>query len=300
LTGSNARLLSSEIATSLRGRTLQYEIFPLSFKEFCQFRNVAINNLHQSAQKAKLLKECETYIFYGGFPEVVLDDFKYFEKTLQEYYFVMLYRDLLDRYEIKNLPALKYFIRRILSNITKKTSVNKIYNELKSAGINVGKTSLYEWIEYVEAVYLFLPLPKYNFSPVKELSSERKYYCIDNGLQKALSVTLSEDKGNLLENALFLHLRKNVDFNTDLYYYKGNKECNFVVCKGTNVVRLIQCSWDMSDADTCKREIDGLQEAADALNCNDLWIVTADMNDDVEVNGKTVHIRPAYLYFLQE
>ena len=293
ISGSNSKLLSSEIATSLRGRTLQYEIFPLSYGEYCNFLSIG-DDRYNTANKALLISRFLNYLNFGGFPELVLSDFKFTDRILQEYYHVMLYRDLVERYEIKNLPALKYFIRRILANLTKSTSINKIFNELKSYGINVGKNSLYEWIDHLESVYLFFPLPKYDPSIVKENASDKKYYCIDNGLHKALSTSLSNNLGALLENTVFLWLRGQIDMNLRLYYFKGKHECDFVIASSEKVEYLVQVSYDISGLGTMKREIDGILEASQRLNCDHLFLITSEVQEDIEQNGKVIKVRPAW------
>lgn len=293
ITGSNAKMLSSEIASSLRGRTLQFEVFPLSFDEFCRFRNIG-NNRYNKADKARLIESFQRYLKLGGFPELLLNDFKHFYHILQEYYHVMLYRDLIERYRIKNLPALKYFIRRILANITKPTSVNKIFNELKSAGITIGKNSLYEWIDNLESVYLFFALPKYDPSLVKENAADKKYYCIDNGLQSALSTSLSNNLGALLENTVFLWLRRSINMNQRLHYFNGKKECDFVVSDTNRVLYLIQSSWDISENETLNRELTGLCEASARLQCNNLYLINSDKEEDIVKDGKLIKIRPAW------
>lgn len=301
LTGSNSKMLSSEIASSLRGRTLQTEFFPLSFNEYLTFRGVSYN-LYDTADKALLIHHFDIYLNEGGFPELVRfrDNFQneYAEKILQEYYFVMIYRDLVERYEIKNTIALKYFLRRVLVNSTKPTSIRKIFNELKSAGIEASKNLLYQWIEYVEQIYLFLSLSKFEPSYVKEHTGDKKYYCIDTGLYKALNAQTTENKGVLLENAVFLHLRRQTSFQKRINYFKGNRECDFVVSKNETVEKIIQVSWDVSDNETYKREMEGLIEASNKLNCKDLTLVTKDQFNTVDYKGYTVNIVPAYRYFL--
>jgi predicted AAA+ superfamily ATPase len=301
LTGSNSKLLSTEIASSLRGRTLQTEFFPLSFAEYLTFSNVNYQ-LYSAADKVLLRHHFERYLKAGGFPELV----KYrenltkedAEKILQEYYFVMIYRDLVERYEIKNIPALKYFLRRVLVNSTKPTSIRKIYHELKSAGIEVSKNLLYQWIEYVEQIYLFLSLSKFEPSLVKEHSGDKKYYCIDTGLYQALNAQTSENRGVLLENAVFMHLRRQTGFQRKLHYFKGKHECDFVVTSNEAVEKLIQVSWDISDDETYKREMEGLIEASNRLNCIDLTLVTMDQTNTVTYKGFVVYIVPAYRYFI--
>lgn len=299
VTGSNSKMLSSEIATSLRGRTLQYEILPLTFGEFCNFRGLEAN-IYSTVNKPKLIAAFTEYMYFGGFPEVVLMKHEHYERILQEYYFVMLYKDLVERYELKNIAAIRYFIQRMLVNISKPTSINKLYNELKSIGVTVSKNTLYELAGYLEAIYFFMPVPKYEPSLVKQSSADKKYYCIDNGLRKSLSGTTSVDNGILLENLVYLWLRAQCNMNQNIYYYKGNKECDFVVTYGTNTEQLIQVSWDLSEKSTYDREIAGLIEASKALNCTNLTIITSDFEQQIEVEGKAVVIIPAWKLMLQK
>lgn len=297
ITGSNSKMLSSEIATSLRGRTLQYEILPLSFAEFCLFKGIEVN-VYKTAARARLMAAFSEYLHYGGFPEVVKMNHEHYERILQEYYFVMLYKDLVERYEVKNISAVKYFIRRMMVNITKPTSINKIFQELKSLGVVVGKNTLYEIAEQLESIYFFLPLPKYEPSLVKQTSADKKYYCIDNGLRKALSQSVYDDQGILLENLVYLWLRGRCDMSQNIYYYKGNKECDFVITRETTVERLVQVSWDIAENETIKREIAGLLEASERLGCNDLLLITAEREEQIEKNGKTIQVVPAWKIML--
>lgn len=297
ITGSNSRMLSSEIATSLRGRTLQYEILPLTFSEFCRFRNLG-TEIYDTPLRSKIIAAFPDFLIYGGFPEVVLLHHDHFERILQEYYFVMLYKDLIERYEIKNVAAIKYFIRRLLTNIAKPTSVNKIYRELKSQGVMVGKNTLYELVEYLEAIYLFLPLYRYDPSLVKQSNSDKKYYVIDNGLRKALSQSVNDDYGTLLENLVYIWLRSKSDKNTGMYYFKGKKECDFIITLGTKVEKLIQVSWDISEPSTLKREIAGLLEASDSLSCTNLTLITSDREETIEQDGRVIQVMPAWKIML--
>jgi len=298
ITGSNSKMLSSEIATSLRGRTLQYEILPLSFSEYCRFRNLE-TEMYNIPVRSKIIAAFPDFLHYGGFPEVVLLNHDHFERILQEYYFVMLYKDLVERYEIKNVAAIKYFIRRLLANVTKPTSVNKIYHELKSLGVLVGKNTLYELVEYLEAIYLFMPLYKYEPSLVKQTSSDKKYYVIDNGLRKALSQTVNDDNGTLLENLVYLWLRSQCDKSMGMYYFKGKKECDFVITSGTKVEKLVQVSWDISEPSTLKREMAGLLEASERLNCTDLTLITSENEETIEQGGKVIQVVSAWKIMLE-
>lgn len=297
LTGSNSRMLSSELATSLRGRTLQYEEFPLSFNEFCNFTDIN-TNYYVPENRAKLVNAFKTYLHGGGGPEVVLAAPLYKDRILQEYFFVMLYKDLVERYEIKNPEPIRYFIKRVMSNLAKPTSINRIYNELKSQGVSIGKNTLYDVIVQTESVYLFFSLTKYEPSLVKESTGDKKYYCIDNGLRSVLLNPHSEDNGKLLENAVFLHLRRNLRIQEELHYYKGKKECDFVVVEYDKVTRLIQVSYQIGDEETRKREVDGLLEAAQETGCRELTIVTMEAEAEWKEQDMSIHVVPAWKWML--
>lgn len=298
ITGSNSRMLSSELSTSLRGRTLQYEEFPLSFKEYCQFKQID-TNYYVATNRAKIINAFKEYLKFGGFPEVVLSQEIYKERILQEYFFVMLYKDLIERYEIKNPAPVRYFIKRVMANLTKPTSINRIYNELKSQGVSIGKNTLYELIEQTEAIYLFFSLTKYSPSLIKENSGDKKYYCIDTGLRHILLNSQSEDNGKLLENAVFLHLHRILLPQESIHYYKEKKECDFLIADQMQVTQLIQVSWDIHDQETRQREIDGLLEASAATGCQNLLIITFDEEGEIIEQGQQIQIIPVWKWTIR-
>lgn len=179
LTGSNSNLFGQEIATSLRGRTIRYEVFPLSFREFIRFKNFDFDvekDFYSPDKKAKLIKYFNEYLMYGGFPEVVFLDEMIKIKALQEYFEVMIYRDLAERFKIIDTLVLKYFLKRLTEKATKFFSVHKIYNELKSKGLKVGKDTLYKYLEYAEAAYIIRLLRKQYKSVSKAEFGEKKVY----------------------------------------------------------------------------------------------------------------------------
>jgi len=295
LTGSNSKMLSSEIATALRGRTLQFEIFPLSFSEFCDFKNIE-KNFYSPAKKAVLINAFNEYLFKGGFPEIALTKDVFCEQILQEYYHVMIFKDLVERYGIKNTKVLRYLIKRLLANLTKPTSVNKIFNEIKSAGIAISKNTIYELIDRLESIYMFLPLPKFSVSPIKEFSGMSKYYCIDNGFNYALQGAVSENKGVFLENAVYLHLRKKHPFGKGLFYFREKYECDFLCLEKQSVSELIQVCWSLENPETEKREINGLIEAAKATSCRNLKIITTDAEKHIKIGEFDVLAQPAWKF----
>jgi len=297
LSGSNSKMLATDIATTLRGRTLQFEVFPLSFKEYCHFTGTR-TDVYSLTDIPKLTTGYKTFVNHSAFPELVLSNYTFLEQTLQEYYFVMLYKDLVERYHITNTGALKYFVKRLLSNLTKSTSINKINNEMKSAGIKSDKNFLYQVADYLEAIYFFQKLPKWNASLNKETFSDKKYYCIDNGFLKALLTRSSSDDGILLENQVFLYLRQQFPFGRGLYFYSGKKECDFVLTKNGTVVQLVQVCYNISDPDTLQRELAGMVEAANFFDCKNLLLVTNDEEKTIEADGYTIAVVKAWKWML--
>ncbi len=291
ITGSNAKLLSSEIASSLRGRSLSFSVYPLSFKEYLQFKNVPID-LYGFNELSKIKSEFLNYLSDGGFPELVFLDKRYHVKVLQEYFNVMMYKDLVERYKIGNITALKFFLKRIIASSIKEISINKIYNELKSNGIKIGKNSLYEYLEYIQAIFLVQVLHKYS-NKVTELG-EKKVYAIDTGLVNAIEFSFSKNMGKALENLVFLELKRRGE---EIYYHTtANSECDFILASKDNLP--LQVSWDMSEETTKIREIKGLLNACKTFGQNRGVIVTADYEDSFDIDGVKVNIVPFYKWCL--
>lgn len=291
ITGSNSKLLSSEIATSLRGRTLNFEIFPLSFKEYLSFKDIEVD-FYSSKSLAFIKNAQESFLKNGSFPEILFLEEIYANKTLQEYFNVLLYKDLAERYNITNTVALKFFLKRIISSSTKQISINKIFNELKSSGIKIGKNTLYEFLEYVQNIYLALTLQKYDNSLINKELGEKKIYSIDIGLNNATEFRFSDDIGKSLENAVFLELKRK-EF--DIYYYRTSKsECDFLVFDKNTISDIIQVTFDMGDENTKKREIKGLIEACKNFDLKSGTIITFDNEDELIENGIKIKIIPFY------
>ena len=291
ITESNSKLLSSEIATSLRGRTLNFEIFPLSFKEYLSFKDIEVD-FYSSKSLAFIKNAQESFLKNGSFPEILFLEEIYANKTLQEYFNVLLYKDLAERYNITNTVALKFFLKRIISSSTKQISINKIFNELKSSGIKIGKNTLYEFLEYVQNIYLALTLQKYDNSLINKELGEKKIYSIDIGLNNATEFRFSDDIGKSLENAVFLELKRK-EF--DIYYYRTSKsECDFLVFDKNTISDIIQVTFDMSDENTKSREIKGLIEACKNFDLKSGTIITFDSEDELIENRIKIKIIPFY------
>ncbi len=291
ITGSNSKLLSSEIATSLRGRTLSYEVYPLSFVEYLLFKGIKVD-LYSSKSLAHIKNAQEVFLKDGAFPETLFLEEQYRNQTLQEYFNVLLYKDLAERYSITNTVALKFFLKRIIASSTKQISINKIYNELKSAGIKIGKNTLYNFLDYVQNIYLALALHKYDNSLVNKELGERKIYSIDIGLNNATEFKFSDNIGKSLENAVFLELKRN--YNEIFYYRDSTSECDFIVNEKNSITQAIQVTYDMSDEDTKNREIKGLVTACKKFKLTNGTIISYDNQDEFLQDGIEISIIPFY------
>ena len=293
ITGSNSRLLSQEIATTLRGRTLTFEVYPLSFSEFAQILSPGLNP-HSSKDKAALVYHFERFMHQGGFPELIRQEDALKGKILQEYFNVMLFRDLIERYQIPNSTILKYFCKRVVGTSAGEFSVHKIYNELKSQGYKVSKDTLYSYQDYVEAIYLNRFVNKWSTSVVKSENAQKKCYVIDQGLGAALDYKLSQDKGRLLETTAALELLKQ---GKQIAYQQNGSECDFVVTDRGNVTAAIQVSVDLSDSKTREREIKGLVQSCQIFAIHEGVILTLGQTEELEREGVRVRILPTWQYF---
>ncbi len=294
VTGSNAKLLSSEISTSLRGRSVSFEIYPLNFIEYLNFLDIKIN-LNSTKSKVLIVNAFGVFLSGGGFPELIhlSDEIK--NKTLQEYFNVMLFKDLIERYSITQSVILKYFCKRVIGNSSREFSVNKIYNEIKSQGYKISKDTLYEFQSYVEAIYMAIFLPKYSQSIVKQEFSIKKAYAIDTGLASCLDPYFSNNKGAMLENLVLLELIKS---GRKVFYGSNSYECDFLLTENEKVYEAIQVCADVSSSDTMKRELKGLVNTCREHSLKKGFIITLHDEQSYDVEGIKIELMPAYKYLL--
>lgn len=289
ITGSNSKMLADEIATSLRGRTIKYEVLPLSFQEFLRFKGLEdLSNLdlYDSNVKAKMLYYFKEFMEWGSFPEILFYEDETKIRVLQEYFDVMLYRDLIERYDIDEHFVLKFFIKRMAESVTKPLSINKIFIELKSNGFKIGKDRLYHFIEYCENAYLIKRLKKYKQSILKTELAEKKVYFIDNGICRAIRYFRKDDYGALFENIIF---RENLRNGREMYFYKEKKECDFVL-EGIPV----QVCFELIDETTKKREVSGILGYCKQYKRDFGIIITFDIDDEIIGENCKIKIIPAF------
>ncbi len=298
--GSNASTLSVEMKSALRGWPHEIEVWPLSFREYLRFKSVDADS-HLEQDKARVQVAFNEYNRLGGMPEPTLMPVlseKY--RKLQDYFDVMLLRDLVEHWQISKPQTVRYFLKRVMTTIASRLSVNAIYREIKASGRKVTKDDLYDWLAWAQAIYLVRKLDVYSRSVKSEISLPGKYYVVDVGLRSAVIPIQSDDDGKRLENTVYLELVRRKEHNEELSYFSGAGECDFVVSEGEVVKRLIQVCWDMSDTETRKREFAGLLEAAKVTGCGDLTIVTRDEEGEEVHEGLAVRIVPVCRFLLSK
>lgn len=298
ISGSNATMLSTEMKSALRGWPIEELTYPLSFREYCEFKGLDSTS-YDEVTIALLKNAFYEYNRQGGFPEVALT-VQPLRKTriLQNYFDTMLLKDLAEHYEIKNIEVLRYLLKRIMTTATKPVSILSIYNDIKSRGMKVAKDDLYRWVGWACEIFMFLRLPNYSKSLSKVESSQPKYYCIDNGLRDAVLLPQSDDNGKRLESTVFLQLQRNKTAIDAVYYFKEDVECDFVVQHGQEIAQLIQVTWDMNDDATRKRELKGLLAASRVTGCDNLLIITAEESCTIVEDEKTINIVTAWEWLL--
>lgn len=298
ISGSNADMLSEEFNTALRGWPLEYREYPLSFREYCQFKQVNCDSpLEQDIARTKV--SFDSYLHEGGYPEVVLESSRVIkDKLLQGYFNAMIFRDMMQRYHLSNPERIKYVVKRLMAGISKPASVNAIYNDMRSQGRKVSKDDLYGIAEKTCSVFLMYKVTKFDLSFKKGTSALPKYYCVDNGLRQSVLLPGRDDDGALFENAVFLHLLRNLPEREKICYFQGDKECDFVIQTETGVRELIQVCLEMKDRSTRDREIDGILEASSLTGCRNMTIVTIGDEENVMDERGTIRIVPAWKWFL--
>jgi hypothetical protein len=298
LTGSSSKMLSTEVASSLRGRGLSFEVSPFSFREYLRRLAIEVSERPDSKQTALLKNRFREYLNVGGFPETIGADEELRIRILQEYVLLAIHRDMVERHSIKNPEALKTLIRILLEQASSLFSINKIYNSFKSQGRSVSKDSLYRFIEYIRDAFLLFPVEMHSPSQNQRLANPKKIYAVDPGLVTAFSWKYARNNGALLENAVYCELRRRYP-QINYYRTKSGREVDFVGAGATGRFRLFQVCADIGDPQTQARETAALWEAMDEMDIAEGVIVTLDEERNIEQAGKQIRFLPAYAWFLE-
>lgn len=272
LTGSSAKLLSSEIATELRGRSIAIEVYPFNYMDYLGLKGIAAPQkelpLRKQDQYQALL--CD-YLSVGGFPEVALYADEDRARVLQDYVSVAVLRDIVERYHVSNIALIRYLIKTLLKQNATAFAANKLYNTLKRQGFSVGRATLYDYLEYIEDAYLMFKVPLFDESERKVQSNPKKIYAVDTGLVHSYTFSFSKNYGRMFENVIYLDLRRR---GYQVYYYLTAEryEVDFLVRSLTGKIKLYQVAWDVSDQETLEREQRALALAEQELGCQGMLI----------------------------
>lgn len=272
ITGSSSKLLSREIATSLRGRTLSFALFPLSFKEFLKFKEAALErNFQYSPSRFKIKKYLTEYLEWGGFPEISLEkNLTLKKKILSDYFKSLVYQDLIERFSLENSALLEDLLKFLFTNISGLFSANSYYRSVKQ-NLPVSRETVSSYLAFIEETGYFFFLPQFSYSLKVQKATPKKIIVLDNGLRNKIAFRFSQDHGKLAENLVGTSLRGQ---GQDVFYWKDKREVDFVVKQGKNLSG-INVSFD---PEIDKREIDSLLEFKERFkNVKELLLITRDL-----------------------
>ena len=294
ISGSSSKLLSREIATSLRGRTITYTVLPFSFRDYLISEKIETSKHLSTTERSKIIRALSEYLNIGGYPEVVIYR-KEMEKILLDIVETMIYRDIVERYKIRNTNLLKLLIKSLINSAEREFSVHKFYNFVKSKGIKASKATLYNYLDALSDVFFVFPVRKFSGSYKETEQSLPKIYLVDNGILTTNGIT---DNGRLMENLVFTELKRRGKY---IHYYKSvdNKEVDFVVLEKKKVKELIQVAYSLDDMNTKEREIKPLLKASKELKCSKLLIVTWDKEGYEKISGRKIEYIPLWKWLLR-
>ncbi|MFT4343144.1 MAG: ATP-binding protein [Candidatus Woesearchaeota archaeon] len=296
ITGSSSKLLSKEIATSLRGRNISFYLYPLSFVEFLRFKGEGIMLPLDTKKKGFVLNLFREFLLYGGFPQVVLAESELEKKQiLKNYYDLVVFKDIVDRYNLKNTNLIRYLIEYVVSANTKVISIHKLFKTLQSQGFKVAKNTLYDYYSILADVFFIVSLKKHSFSVRRQELSFEKPFLIDVGYMSLFSM---EDYGKRLENVVCVELQRRRGVHDSIFFTSDNSfECDFLIKEGAKITKAIQVCYELND-DNEKREIAGLVEACKTYKLKEGLLLTYDHEDSFQKDGITIEVKPVWKWLL--
>jgi len=298
VSGSSSKLLSEELATSLAGRQLKFEIFPLSFKEFLRFNDMEVESSKDMLLNAKKIKALfREYMEFGGYPEVVLNKDREFRmRTLMSYYEDILLRDVVMRFKVKEVEKLRALARFYLTNISNPITFNSIAKFL-----DLPTETIRRFTNYLESTRMLFFIKRFSYKVKEQEKAPRKVYAIDVGLPNVLGFKFSTDAGRVAENLVAIALKRAAEINPCLetyYWSDGQREVDFVIKERTRAMQLIQVCWDVSNPTSKAREIDAAIRASKKLRCPTINILTEDYEAKEKHSGKTIAFIPLWKWLL--
>ena len=277
ITGSNASLLSRELGTRLTGRHLNYELFPFLFLEFLKLKD-----------KKPSIESFQEYFTKGGFPQYLKSERA---EALQDLFNDIISRDISIRHKIRNIKSLKEMAVYLITNVGKEFSYNSLKKMFGLGSVN----SAISFVSFFEDSYMLFTVPKFDYSIKKQIINQKKVYSIDNGFSTVNTGSFSGDKGKMLENMVFLALRKKYK---EIFYFQEKGECDFLTKEGTKITHLIQVCYDLTEQNK-DREINGLLEAMKEFKFNQGLILTYNQEDEFLIEGKRIVVKPTWKWMFE-
>jgi uncharacterized protein len=296
ITGSSAKMLSKEIATQMRGRAITFELFPFSFTEFLKYKE--INYLSLTSKNRHLIQNAfNEYFQKGGFPEVRKSSRRTRIQIHQEYYKSILLRDVVERYDALHPQAVMHAGYRLISSVSSLYSINRLTSYLKSLGFKISKDFVTSCTHWFEDVFFLFSMKIFHFSVSKQNVNAKKIYCIDHSLAASVSPQFTENKGLLLENLIFTHIRRQTN---NTFYYRTRKglEVDFLFFDEAKNPHLLQVCYSLEDIHTKHREVKALTEAMRELSLKSATIVTMNMESELQTEKGHIKILPAWKFLI--
>ncbi|HLD22235.1 MAG TPA: ATP-binding protein [Patescibacteria group bacterium] len=292
ITGSNATLLSKEIASTLTGRNIQVQLFPLTFREFARYKLHELPNkkdLFDTEIRIRIKKLFHQYLLNGGFPAVVSEQYR---PLLQEYLRGIIYRDIVLRHRIKHEASLREIVSFVLSNIGVPLSLQNMSNMTRIKNIATVKN----YLTYLQDTFLLYGVAKHSFSVKEQVYNPDKFYVADSGMYHEVAIVHGKNSGRVLENIVFLEL---LTRNQLCYYFKKKHECDFIIQKNKKPYEAIQVTQTLSIINR-EREIQGIIEALNTLKLKNGRILTEDEHNELHVEGKKIIVEPIWQWCLYQ
>ena len=298
LTGSSAGMLSKEVATQMRGRALSWEMFPFSFREFLDFKGIDASAPLSTRKRLLIRKSFSEYWETGGFPEVAGLPRHLRVKIHQEYFQTILFRDLVDRHDVQHPRAVKDLAHRLVDNSASLYSVNRLTGYLKSLGHKVPKSSVSDYVAWFEDAYFLFSVRVFDASSARRETNPKRVYCVDHALVSSVSSGVLVNAGHLLENLVFVALRR---MHPTLHYYKTKtgREVDFVVPGRGGARALVQVCESLAEEETRKREVTALAESMSELGLKEGIIVTRGEEEDIRTGSGRILVVPAWRFLLE-
>ena len=302
VTGSSSKLLSTEIATSLRGRAVATEVLPFSFREALAHAGEGVPAVWPVATRARarLVRAWGRYEVSGGFPEVQTLEPALRRRVLQEYVDVAMLRDVIERHAVTQVSALRWLVRRLLANPAGRFTANHLYRDLRSQGHSIGKDAVHALLAHLEDAHLVHAVPLWTANLGRRQSNPRKAYPVDPALSRTAAFAKPEDAGHRLETFVYLELRRRGLQEIGYYETAQGFEVDFCGRDAQGRLRLVQVSTDLSSPEARARELRALQAAMAELDLTEALLVTRDEAGEHEGPAGRVRVVPAWAWTLQD